>query len=292
MKRAKFEKLIDSTPDIPTLPAVATRVLEVVRHPESGAADLRDIVQHDPVLSSKVLRMANSAYFGLPDELTDLQRAIALLGFNSVRNLAFTACLQSLYRPEFRCGAFTASSLWMHSVSVAVIARLLAARLWPGHDDEAFLAGLVHDVGIIIEWNLLPDPFERVIRTYEGTGKIFTEVEKQTLGFHHCACGAAIIRRWKLPRHLVHVAKHHHGERRTGSMPDPANGSPADRLTAAVHLAECICAERGNGFFDEPRDDDKTAALLTSAGCQYGDYREIVDATDAELQRARTILSL
>ncbi len=292
MKRSKFQNLIDNAPDIPTLPAVATKVIEVVRDADSTAEDLRQIICHDPVLSSRLMRMANSAYFGLPDELTDLQRAIVLLGFNSVRNLAFTACLQSLYKSEYRCGSFTASSLWMHSVSVAVISRMLAERIWPEFAEEAFLAGIVHDVGIIVEWNLLPERFEQVIRAFEGTGRPFGEAEKQALGFDHRDCGSAILRRWGLPKHLVRVARQHHGSRKEPASLNSESGALGDRLAALVHLAECICAERGNGFIDEPRDEERVMAVLGQIGCGHEEYRNIVDCTDEELDRARTILAL
>lgn len=291
MKRSKFEKLIDEAPELPTLPVVATRVLGVVRERSSTIGELQHLLELDPVLSTKVMRLANCAYFGLPDEVTDLHRAIVLLGFNAVRNLALTACLKSLYAHEYRCGTFTAGSLWLHSVSVAVITRMLAERTWPDLAEEAFLAGIVHDVGIIMEWNLLPERFGMVIRSTEGTGRTFLEAERQALGFDHCACGAVMLRRWRLPKHLIRVARHHHRTRRayqnlTGDAP------LGDRLAALVHLAECVCAERGNGFLDQPRDDELTETLLGHLDCGWSDYREIIEATDAELDRARDLLSL
>lgn len=292
MKRSKFEKLIDQTPDLPTLPVVATRILNVVRDPNSGAQDLRSIVELDPVLSAEVMRVTNSAYFGLAHEVTDLRQAIVLLGFNSIRNLAFTACLKSLYSNEYRCGTFTAGGLWLHSVSAAVVARMLADRAWPELAEEAFLAGIIHDVGIIVEWNLLPDRFDLVVRYSEGTGRSFREAEKRALGFDHCSCGGAILRRWRLPKHLIRVARYHHGHKRDHKKTPMSGMDLGDRLAALTHLAECVCAERGNGFFDEPRNDDLTGKLLTAVGCDWQDYREIVEAADAELDRAREILSL
>ncbi len=292
MKRSKFESLIDQAPEIPTLPAVATQILNVVRDPGSGARDVRRIVELDPVLSARVMQWANSAYFGLPNEVTDLRQAIALLGFNSIRNLAFAACIKSLYGSEYRCGTFTAGGLWLHSVSVAVIARMLADRAWPELREETFLAGIIHDVGIIVEWNLLPERFAQVIRSSEGTGQPFLEAEKRALGFNHCSCGAAMLRRWRLPKHLIRVARYHHGHKKGPRHPDAVGVHLGDRLAALIHLAECVCGERGNGFFDEPRNDELTGTLLTVVGCDWGDYRQIVDATDAELDRARDILSL
>ncbi len=292
MKRSKFDKLIESAPEIPTLPAVATQVMQIVRNPSSAARDLEEIVSFDPVLASSVMRMTNSAYYGLPNEITELHRAIVLLGFNAVRNLAFTASVKSLYGHEYKCGTFSASSLWLHSVSVAVISQMLAKKTWPELGDEAFLAGILHDVGIIVEWNLLPDQFDRVIRYSEGTGLAFADAEKKALGFDHTLCGAAMLRRWKLPRHLIYVSRHHHGKNQDSHTDDLSNASVGDRLACLVHLAEHICAERGNGFFDEPRDHDRTTQLLEAVSCTPDDYRWIVDNADEQLNTARDILAL
>lgn len=292
MKRSKFEKLIEQAPDLPTLPDIAANVLQAVRDPASCARDLEEIIELDPILSTKVMRMVNSAYFGLPDPVSELRRAIALLGFHNVRNLAFTVCMKSLYQNDYRCGTFTAGSLWLHSVSVAVVARMVAQRIWPELAEEAFLSGIVHDVGMIAEWNMLPDRFDLVVRHAEGTGCPFIEAEKHALGFDHCACGSAMLRKWGLPKHLSLVARHHHRAPtdRAGLTTDDA--TPADRLAATVFVAECVCAERSNGFFDQPRDDELTEQLLAAIGCDWSDYRSIVDTVDAELERARDILSL
>ena len=214
MKRSKFEKLIESAPEIPTLPAVAAQVMQVVRDANSAAKDLEAIIALDPVLSSSIMRLANSAYYGLPKEVTELRLAVVMLGFHAVRNLAVTASLKSLYKKQYRCGTFSAESLWMHGVSVAVIARMLVQETRPSLREEAFLAGILHDVGIILEWNLLPDRFDQVVRGFEGTGTSFAEAERRALGFDHTESGAAILRRWKMPRHFIQVVRHHHGDRK------------------------------------------------------------------------------
>lgn len=292
MKRTKLEALIADAGDLPTLPSVASKVVSLVLDSQSSASDLEEIVALDAVLSGSVLRMANSAYFGLPEKVNDLHKAIVMLGFSAVRNLTLTACLKSMYKPEFRFGTFTAEGLWLHSVSVAVIGQMLARRTWSSLADDVFLAGILHDVGIIVEWNLLPQRFEQVVRGYEGTGVSFIDAETRGLGFDHRACGAATLRQWKLHKDLVHLARHHHDP---SSLPQDLQDDavkPAERILALIQLAECMCAERGDGFFDQPRNEEITGALLTKVGCQWSDYRAVVDELDGELQRARAVLAL
>ncbi len=260
--------------------------------PDSSSTvhDLRRLVELDPVLSSRVLQMANSAYFGLPRQVTDLHRAIVMLGFSTVRNLALTACLKSLYRDEFRCGTFTAGSLWLHSVATGVIARTLAQHLHPDLADEAFLCGIVHDIGIIVEWTLLPERFPAIVRAFDGMSRPFRDAEKEALGFEHCTAGGTVLRRWGLPRELVHVARHHHdGNDQSG--PGRRAKTKQDRLAGLVHLAECVCAERSNGFFDEPRNDEVTSRLLADAGRGPEEYGRLVETAEKELERARELLT-
>lgn len=292
MKRSKLEALIENAGDLPTLPAVASRVVSVVLDNRSAACDLEGIVALDPVLSGSVLRMANSAYFGLPEKVTDLHKAIVLLGFSAIRNLTLTACLKSMYRPEFRFSTFTAEGLWLHSVSVAVIGQMLSRRTWPELADDVFLAGILHDVGIIVEWNLLPDRFEQVIRGFEGTGVSFIDAEKRNLGFDHQACGAATLRQWKLHKNLVHLVRHHHDSEDLPQDLHQEKATSGQRILALIQLAECVCAERGDGFFDQPRNEDVTGNLLDKVGCSWSDYRLVVDDLDVELKRARSVLAL
>lgn len=292
MKRAKFDKMMNNVPEIRTLPAVAAQVIKIIRDENSTARDLEAIISLDPVLAARVIRMVNSAYWGLPVQVTDLQRAITLAGFTAVRNLAITASMKSLYRPEYRCSTFTAGGLWLHSVSAAVIAQMVSDRTWPELRDDAFLAGIVHDIGIIVEWSMLPDRFERAIRAHEGTSTPFAQAEKQWLGFTHSACGGTILRKWGLPKSLVLAIRNHH-KAATGQKDFTAPSvSDTDRLAAVLHLTEYICAERANGFFDEQRDHDLTERLLTAVGLGWDAYRDIVDRADAELERAREVLSL
>ncbi|MFQ5492222.1 MAG: HDOD domain-containing protein, partial [Phycisphaerae bacterium] len=235
---------------------------------------------------------ANSAYFGVPSSVTDLNKAIVLLGFSAVRNLTLAACLKSMYRPVFRFGTFTAESLWLHGVSVAVIGQMLSRRTWPDLAHDVFLAGILHDVGIIVEWNLLPQRFEQVVRGFEGMGLSFVEAEKRALGFDHQACGSAILRQWKLPKDLAYMARHHHDPKiLPADLFAEKVGSP-QRVLALIQLAECVCAERGNGFMDQLRDDEVTGELLAKVGCGWSDYRGVVETLDAELKRARSVLAL
>ncbi len=285
MKRAKFERFMDRARELPTLPVVAQKALEVIHRDRSSAAELCRFMEHDPVLAARALRLANTAYYRMPgtQEVEDLHRAVIVLGFMNIRNIVLTACLQSLYKPEFRTNHFSARDLWVHSIAVAVISRILADELAPELGEQAFLAGLVHDVGMIVEWNLFPDRFPHALNRFHGTGIDILTAEKEALGFDHAVAGASIMRRWGIPKSIRDAAARHH-------RPRPASGSNG-ALCNIVQAAERIACERGDGFFDNTDREVPVENVLKQLGLRGDAYRDIIDRTTAELHQAKDLLT-
>ena len=145
--------------EISTLPQIALSVMEVAADKDAGADDLRQVLEGDPALAVRVLRSVNSASYGLQSEVTNLLQAISHLGFNQIRNLAMTAAVSELFKVDEVIGTYRRSALWRHLVSVGVCARLLAMRRKMPNFEDAFLAGLLHDFGIILEDQWIHDPF-------------------------------------------------------------------------------------------------------------------------------------
>ena len=136
---------------IATLPEVTLGIIELVENPRSSAQALNALIGRDPALSARVLRVVNSAFYGLPQQLGSINRAISLLGLNAVKNIAIAASLAKLFRGGALCDRFDAKDLWTHSLAVATAARLLAKETKKVQGDESFLAGLMHDIGIVVE---------------------------------------------------------------------------------------------------------------------------------------------
>src|SRR5256885_10161274 len=130
-----------------TLPEVTAKIVETVEDPKSTAASLHKIVAHDPALATRVLKVVNSSFYGLPGQIGSIERAIVLLGLNAVKNIAVAASLGQLFRGAKLCEGFTAKDLWTHCIAVAVAAREMARQMKAPIADEAFLAGGDHDIG-------------------------------------------------------------------------------------------------------------------------------------------------
>ena len=224
---------------IATLPEVTVKIIELVEDPGSSARDLHAMISTDPALTARMLKVVNSAFYGLPRQIASINRAVSLLGLNAVKNIAVAASLAKLFRGGDIGPDFNAHELWLHSCVTASTARIIAQGNRRNAVDEAFLAGLVHDVGILVELQHDRARFAEAI-ALAAAGRDLRECEREVLGEDHEAFGSALCEHWKFPSSLVWVAGHHH---------DPASVPQANcDLPMIVHVADRIAAEIAGGF--------------------------------------------
>ena len=150
-QRAIVDSAIKGISHIATLPEITLRIIELVEDPTSTAQDLHKIISNDPALCSRILKVVNSAFYGLPRQIGSINRAVVLLGLNAVKNIAIAASLTKLFRGGELCPQFSARDLWIHSIATAAGSKLICDEMKLGLPDEAFLAGLIHDIGIMVE---------------------------------------------------------------------------------------------------------------------------------------------
>lgn len=231
-----LEKVTAQITEISTLPDVALRVMEVASDPASDAGDLRSVLESDPALCVRVLRCVNSASFGLRATIADLNQAISYLGFNQIRDLAITATVSDLFRGPSRIGTYDRHGLWRHMVATGVACRMIALRQrLDGHVD-AFLAGLLHDMGIILFDQYRHDEFKRVVAGVHP-GKTLPEFERKLVPWDHCELGHAMGTRWRLPSVALASIRWHHAPK---ECPPPHT-----RLVHATAAANALCSARG-----------------------------------------------
>ena len=230
---------------IATLPEITLKIIELVEDPTSTAQDLHNIISNDPALCSRILKVVNSAFYGLPRQIGSISRAIVLLGLNAVKNIAIAASLTKLFRGGELCARFSAKDLWIHSIATAAAAKLVCDELKLNLSDEAFLAGLIHDIGIMVEVQSMRHELLQVFEemTFDSDGaptSDMREVEERVLGASHEAFGAGLCDAWKFPRSFIYVTRHHH---------EPMELPLQDRaLTAIVYVADRLAAVCGYGF--------------------------------------------
>src|SRR5919107_283557 len=170
---------------IATLPEVTSRIISTVEDPKSSAAQLHKIVSHDPALVTRILKVVNSAFYGLPGQIGSIERAIVLLGLNAVKNIAVAASLGQLFRGAQLCDGFTPKDLWKHCIAVGVTARELARQMKVPVADEAFIAGLIHDMGILVALQVYPEQVRQVATAAKTGEKNYCDLEREVLGMDH-----------------------------------------------------------------------------------------------------------
>lgn len=193
--------------DLPTMPAVASQVIQAVDHPDSSIDDIRKLIERDAAIAARILKISNSALYGFPSEIQSLSHAISLLGTMTVRNLVLAASMKETYK---RFGLLE-KLLWQHSSLSGPVASMLARYGSIGVDpDVAFTAGLMHHIGKTALANSHHSEYERVMATVYNEARSFTEVENEVFGFNHAELGAAVVQQWGLPDSLVLTIQHHH----------------------------------------------------------------------------------
>ncbi len=256
LPEAELKAALNRFKDLPTLPDVVARVMQIVSNPLTTADDLNQVISLDPALTFKVLRLANSAFYGFPKEITTITHAVTILGFNTIRNLALSVSVHKMFFSERERGLFNYRDFWKHCVAVGVCARMLAARVGYKNEDNAFTAGLLHDIGKSLLDRVDHEGLLAAIAESRATGRPLREAERARLGTDHAAVGGLLAGNWNLPHDLRQAIEQQHGFPE-GSLPDP--------LAAAVHAADRICRARGlgsDGDFGPTGVDPAAASLL------------------------------
>lgn len=212
------------------------RVLEIANSPDSGASEMKEAMESDPALTARVLRYVNSSAIGVREKITNLQYAIAYLGVKQIRNLAMTAAVSDLFKADEAAGCYRRKALWRHLVSVGICTRLLALQLSMRDFEDLFLAGLLHDIGIILEDQYAHKQFQAMMEA-ASEDTLLAKLESEFLGFDHTQLGEKVAETWGFPPAVRATIRHHHdSDRHTG-----------DHLNAVrcVEVANMICTTKG-----------------------------------------------
>ena len=200
---------INTLKDLPSLPHILVKLMEAC-HDESGSiGDIADILTNDPSLCTKVLRLVNSAYYGLGSRVESIDQAVAFLGTNAVKNIAICSSVYQAFSSRKGSNAFNLKIFWWHSLKCALLARIFAKEISFGSPDEAFVAGLLHDIGKLVLWVNFSDKYTELIKKYENLPEMLAAGERQ-LGATHSQIGAWLMDRWKFPSFVADSALYHH----------------------------------------------------------------------------------
>jgi putative nucleotidyltransferase with HDIG domain len=235
-RRLSLERLFQHIGSVASLPEAGHRVLSLTENDATSTDELRDAIQRDPVLVARILRRLNSAYFGLSTKISDVRTAVNLLGVREIRNLAITVFMSKLFEPDGTHGTYRREALWSHCVSVGVCARLVSRVCGRGTPEEAYVAGLLHDIGLILLDQTLRRHFVRVLDEISPTIPTCI-VENQILTFDHATLGGYVAQRWNLPTQIVEAIAYHHAPQ--------SYAGPNKDIVYLVAIANYLCSRSG-----------------------------------------------
>lgn len=273
--RQEIGQLLAMIGELPPMPAVASKVLEIASSEDAKVSDVTRLISGDPGLATKVLSTCNSAYYGLSQRVKTLSRAVGLLGFKTVRNLVLVHSM-----PWKRTGtpSFADKTIWEHAGGAAVAARVIAGIVGDYDPEEALLGGLMHDAGRLALNLVMSEEYEPVLlAVYNREGDSIL-IEQQLLGFDHTIAGEIVLQKWDFPDNLINIARDHH-------LPV----SQLDHPTMIVQAADEMCWILGQGV--KAPDDPLTTVppALTKLGFSLEQTEELEERVIAGIEQSRDI---
>lgn len=224
--------LASQVKSIPTLPAVLTVLSRRMEDPNTSSEDLAQVIVQDQAIASKVLKLVNSPFYGFSGRIQSISQGIVILGFNAVKNLVLSTSVIDAFRGAMSGELFRMDMLWVHSASVASTAKLLAERNRICDPEDAFVAGLLHDIGKVLLWTSEPRLFEGCLQLVATKRVPLAEIEGRTLGFQDQELAAVLAEKWKFPESLAA------GIRWRG---EPSKAGKWQGLASAIHCANILC---------------------------------------------------
>jgi putative nucleotidyltransferase with HDIG domain len=262
-----LDDIIHKTTDLPTIPAATLAVMHEAESSTSSAQSVARKLSQDQSLTARVLRLANSAFYGLSRKVMDPQEAVVVLGMRSIRNLAIVASTYPwLVRPlkGYQIGP---NDLWAHSFGVAIGASMVAKRSDAADPDAAFTAGLLHNIGKLAMSVWLENKMAALNDVAERAAIPFDEIERKMLGYDHADVGAHLAEKWNLPVPLVTAIKYHHR---------PSEVAPPSPLTDCVHIGDYLAMSMGLGLSGEGLRYVFDKSTLSRLGLTEADIDELV----------------
>ena len=287
MKESKVRCIIDKVHNLPTLPTVANKITSLIKDPTCTAIKVSEIIDKDQSLTTKVLRLVNSVYYSLCTNVTNVQHAVALLGFKTISQMVISIAVFDVFKGRYG-EEFDRVGFWKHSIGCAVISKMIAEKIHYPKLDDSFTAGLLHDIGKVVLDQYLHEEMIKIIKLVQEKDISFVDAENEVLGLSHADIGEQVMKNWKIPTSITVAVKYHH------QGPNERADSPLsqDVIVDIVRLSDVICKRGKIGFAGDKIIPEMTEDLWNRLDINQESINEIVEGCIEEVEKAGAILEL
>lgn len=265
--------------DLKTLPHVAIRVAQLVNSEKTTMRDFEEVIKLDPILVARLLRLANSPYFGLANKVESISKAIVYCGMKRLRNLVAVEAIKDLFKDKGPDSVFSRRHLWLHCATISILSDMIGKRIFGFPGDDLFLAGIIHDIGLIVEDQVVGDLLREACRAYDPPNKPLVECEREVIGTDHCEVGMLMAKEWKMPEEVLKAIRFHH---------DMERKNPISSIRSILQLAEYIAGKMNYSAIPK-KIDPLSPQLVRHVKNMMGNYKLIVRDLPAEMAKAKEL---
>jgi putative nucleotidyltransferase with HDIG domain len=271
VSNSSLTRLVSRIQNLPSLPAVAHRLIEVCKDPNAAMTTVERLISRDQSLTAKVLKLVNSAFFALSSRVSTIHHAAVILGMDALRNMALAVCTYDSLAGAQASPYFSRRAFWKHAAAVGILAKQLAVAVKYKKPDEAFVAGLLHDIGKVVLDRYFAAEFGRALALCHTKELPLLQCEQEVLGFHHSLAGAEVARNWNFPKPLADAIEQHH---------DPTAG---ETLGALVTIANVMAKAWKMGDSGDPFLHPISPSAWAQVPLDEGRLRQIVEDSRDEV---------
>ncbi|MDF1613570.1 HDOD domain-containing protein [Desulfurivibrio dismutans] len=272
------QQIVRKFSDIKTLPHVAFRVNQLVKDDQATMHDFEEVIKLDPVLVTRLLRLVNSPYFGLVQKVESISKAVVFCGLKQLRNLVTVEALRGMFKGDGE--RFSREKLWLHSATVAILAEMIAKRIFGLDGEDVFLAGIIHDVGLVAEDQVAGEELRLAADAMRRGEGLLLECERRYLGTDHCETGALLAKEWKLSDQVFKAIRYHHDDRKTFTLPS---------VPAIIVLADFMAFKMQYNPVPGAPVPSLPPVLARHVKSMMANYKIIVRDLPAEMEKAREL---
>lgn len=279
----QLKELIDQIEDLPTLPAVVTRIVGMVEDPNTSAEDINEVISQDPSLTAKILKLVNSAFYGFSRRISTVTEAVVILGFNTVKSLALSASVFDVFEGE-GSEHFDRVGLWEHSIATGVAGEMAANRIRYPNVEEVMVAGILHKIGQVVIDLYFHEELTDVIAYAREHNTTMLEAEREVLGVGHPRIGGWLAEKWNLPAGITAAISYYH---------DPFEAPEENRrLPMLIHVGDVLARTKHIGWNADDVEPEFKEGVWEELGLDKEDIRSILDQLKDKMEDAEVFLEM